>query len=219
MKKPFRKSAAILSSGLLALTLAACGADDTTSPEGVTEEPQEDQFDAFDDEAGEPDQSGTPLDEDGATGSTEGATTSEETQVDIGETIEDPETGDTVEIVSAVRNFESEEERELIEEGGEVVLVEITITPGDDQGGRITPDNFSISWDDGQNYEDDDTDDLEDEMSQANREPLREDDAREQSGWLAFLVEEQTDTYQVQYARSADDATDGFTEQVEIPAP
>ncbi|GAA4105901.1 hypothetical protein [Enteractinococcus coprophilus] len=70
MKTPFKKSAALLGSALLAVTLSACGADDDTSP--VPEEPSTEQFDGFEDEANQPDQSGTPLDEDGAPGTSEG---------------------------------------------------------------------------------------------------------------------------------------------------
>jgi len=70
VKTSLERSAALLSSALLAVTLSACGADDDTSP--VPEEPNTEQFDGFEDEGGEPDQSGTPLDEDGATGTSEG---------------------------------------------------------------------------------------------------------------------------------------------------
>ena len=70
MKTRFEKSAALLGSALLAVTLSACGADDDTSP--VPEEPNTEQFDGFEDEANQPDQSGTPLDEDGAPGTSPG---------------------------------------------------------------------------------------------------------------------------------------------------
>lgn len=70
MKTPWEKSAALLGSALLAITLSACGADDDTSP--VEEEPTTEQFDEFEDDANQPDQSGTPLDDDGATGTEQG---------------------------------------------------------------------------------------------------------------------------------------------------
>lgn len=70
MKISLEKSTALVGSAFLALTLSACGADDDTSP--APEEPNTEQFDTFEDEGGDPDQSGTPLDPDGATGTTEG---------------------------------------------------------------------------------------------------------------------------------------------------
>ncbi|HJF15846.1 MAG TPA: hypothetical protein K8V32_13835 [Enteractinococcus helveticum] len=72
MKTPRQKSVALLGSALLAITLSACGADDDTSP--VEEEPTTEQFDEFEDDANQPGQHGTPLDDDGATSTEEGET-------------------------------------------------------------------------------------------------------------------------------------------------
>ena len=71
MKISSEKFAALLSAGLLAFTLSACGADDDTTP-APEEETSQEQFDTFEDEDSGPDQSGSPLDEDGAPGTDPG---------------------------------------------------------------------------------------------------------------------------------------------------
>jgi hypothetical protein len=152
----------------------------------------------------------------------------EESQVDIGETWEDPDMEDTIEIVSVVRDFPSEEESELIENGGEVVLVEVSATPGEEYGGAISEGDFEISWDDGQEFWMNKTRMVEAEMEDADRpifDRVRRMDGEDHTGWIAFLVDERADTYILEYSRSAaevigsDETIDEFTEELEIPAP
>lgn len=69
MKISSEKFAALLSAGLLAFTLSACGAEDDPPP---APEEETSQFDTFEDEDSGPDQSGSPLDEDGAPGTDPG---------------------------------------------------------------------------------------------------------------------------------------------------
>ncbi|MGO1975351.1 MAG: transcriptional regulator [Propionibacteriaceae bacterium] len=150
-----------------------------------------------------------------------------ESEVEIAKTLKDPDIGDTVEIVSAVRDFPSEEKDDVITEGGEVVLVQVTITPGDEFGGRISDGNFKISWDDGGDFHTNDTRLIADEMEDADH-PALEDisrrDGGEHTGWIAFLVDEKADAYLLEYSRDAakvigsDEEIDEFSEEVEIPA-
>lgn len=148
----------------------------------------------------------------------------EETSIEIGESFTDPDIGDTIEVLSVVRGFASAE----TDEGGEAVLVEVKITPGEEYGGRISAGNFEISWDDGADFWNNKTRMVADEMDAAGY-PVLEDisriDGGEHTGWIAFLVDEQADTYVLQYIRpesnviGSDDVLEEFLVEVEIPAP
>ncbi|MFD7073554.1 transcriptional regulator [Nocardioides sp. NPDC059952] len=151
----------------------------------------------------------------------------EEKEVKIGKTIKDPDMGDTIEVVSAVRDFPSTQEADLIAEGGEVVLLQVKIKPGTEYGGRISEGNFEISWDQGADFEGSDTRLMTEELTAAKRTPLEDvqrRDGGEHTGWIAFQVEEKADTYLVEYERDgakvigSDKTIAEFTEQVEIPA-
>lgn len=208
---PFRSTArsTLITAALLGATFAftACSSsDDDASPseEETTVEATEEESEAAD---------SPPADE---------------AAVEIGESFEDPDIGDSFEVISAVRGFPSEEEADLIADGGEVVLVEVKITPGEEYGGRISDGSFEISWDDGADYWSSKTRMVADEMDAAGY-PVLEDIARrdggEHTGWIAFLVDEAADTYLMQYERpeteviGSDEVLDAFTAEMEIPAP
>lgn len=200
-----RLAAAGLSVGL-ALTLTGCGSEDTKTDADAAVEVE----------------SSSPASE-----SASAAPAGAETEVKIGKTLEDPEMGDTIEIISAVRDFPSTEEADLIADGGEVVLVQVKITPGKEYGGRVSEGNFEISWDKGADFESSDTRLMTEEMTAAKRTPLEDvqrRDGGEHTGWIAFQVDEKADTYLIEYARDgakvigSDKTIAEFTEQVEIPA-
>lgn len=161
---------------------------------------------------------------------TEGATgapAGDQTEVTIGETIEDTDMGDTIEVLSAVRDFPSEEQAEVIDEGGEVVLLEVKVTPGQEYGGLLSIGNFEISWDDGADFWNNQTRMIEDEMNAAGYPPLEDvsrRDGGEHTGWVAFFPQERADTYLLQYSRSgaevigSDETIDEFVTELEIPA-
>lgn len=194
----------------LSLILTGCGTDDDDEPDNTPNDT--DMVDDDEDETDTDDANATPGDE---------------AEVDVSASFEDPDIGDSIEIVSAVRDFPSEEHSDLIEGGGEVLLVELHITPGEDFGGRIADGNFKVSWDDGADFWNNDTRLVADEMEAADR-PVLEDisriDGGDHSGWIAFLVDEKADTYLVEYLRPAaevigsDETLDEFSEEVEIPA-
>ena len=211
----------------VSLVLAACAADEdeatTDTPTNDTDVPaEEDDTDGIEEDDAAADEA-DDLEEDGDT-----AAPADMAEVEVGETLEDPDMGDTVEILSAVRDFPSEEQTELIDGGGEVVLVEVQVTPGDEFGGRISDGNFRISWDDGADFWNNDTRQIEEEMGDADY-PALEDisrrDGGEHTGWIAFFVDERSDTYLLEYSRRAaevigsDEEIDEFAEEVEIPAP
>lgn len=214
-------TAAALAAGF-ALALSACGGSDaadeaapqdTAAEDTAAEESTEDEA-AVDDSAEESDD-------------TAAAPAGEETQVDVGETIEDPDMGDTVEVLSAIRDFPSEEEAELMVDGGEVVLLEVSVMPGDEYGGLVSMGNFEISWDEGDEFWGNKTRLVEEEMDAAGYAPLDDvsrSDGGEHSGWIAFLVDERADTYLVNYERDgakvigSDEEIDAFDQEFEIPA-
>jgi hypothetical protein len=198
-----RLAAAGVSLGL-ALTLAGCGSEETDADAAVEVE------------------SSAPASE-----SPSAATAGAEAEVKIGKTLKDPDMGDTIEVVSAVRDFPSTEEADLIAEGGEVVLLQVKIKPGKEYGGRISDGNFDISWDNGADFESADTRLMTEELTAAKRTPLEDvqrRDGGEHTGWIAFRVDEKADTYIIEYTRDgakvigSDKTIDEFTEQVEIPA-
>lgn len=151
----------------------------------------------------------------------------DQSEVEIGETIDDPDLGDSIEIVSAIRDFPSEEEAELIADGGEVVLLQISVTPSDEWGGRVSAGDFEISWDDGADFWNNKTRMVEDEMTDAGFEPTDGFSRRdgEATAWIAFLPEERQDSYLVRYGRGpaevigSDEEIDSFSTEFEIPAP
>ena len=198
-----RLAAAGLSVGL-ALTLTGCGSEDTKTDAAVEVE------------------SSAPASE-----SPSAAPAGAEAEVKIGKTLKDPEMGDTIEVISAVRDFPSTEEAALIADGGEVVLVQVKIAPGKEYGGRVSEGNFEISWDKGADFESSDTRLMAEEMTAAKRTPLEDvqrRDGGEHTGWIAFQVDEKADTYLIEYTRDgakvigSDKTIAEFTEQVEIPA-
>lgn len=198
-----RLAAGGLSLGL-ALTLTACGSDDSKDDAAVDTE------------------TSAPASE-----SSSAAPAGDEVEVKIGKTFKDPDMGDTVEVISAVRDFQSTEEAELIAEGGEIVLLQVKVTPGKEFGGLIQDGNFQISWDDGADFWSPDTDEVATELTAAKRKPFEDvsrRDGGEHTGWIAFEVDEKADTYVVEYERSgakvigSDKTIAEFKEQVEIPA-
>lgn len=229
LKTTIRSVLAAAAAAGIALTASACG---SATPEGsAAEESVVADDTGADDTAAEGAGSREDAAEaDGASGGdSDGAASSaggEKTEVQIGETIEDPDMGDTLEVLSAVRDFPSEEEADLIADGGEVVLLEVSVSPGEEYGGLVSMNNFKISWDDGVDFWGSKTRMIEDELDDAGY-PVFEDvsrrDGGEHTGWMAFLVDERADTYRVNYERrgaeviGSDDVIDPFEDQFEIP--
>lgn len=222
--KPFRPFLATAAAAGLALTFTACGVGSPGGPDVVPEGEQVETGEAVDAPASE-----DPAVEDGSSAeeSDGAAATGDETVIEIGETIEDPDMGDTIQIHSAVRDFQSDAESELIADGGEVLLLEVTVTPGDEYGGLVSMGGFKLSWDDGEDYWNNKTRMVEDDMEAADF-PVLDDvsrrDGGDHTGWMAFLVDEKSESYLMRYERSgaevigSDEVIDRFREELEIPA-
>ena len=164
---------------------------------------------------------------DGSTGSDSGASSGSQGQVSIGESFEDPEMQDKIEVLSAVRNFDSSKKATAIELGGEVVLLEVKITPGQKYSGLIQSGALTISEDGGSDYRYDQTDGLEAEMRAAGYEPfedIKRRDGGTHTGWLAYVPNEKQDTYTIRYERGpgkvmgTDEKVPEFTKTFDIPA-
>ncbi|MGO3064427.1 transcriptional regulator [Brevibacterium linens] len=164
---------------------------------------------------------------DGSTGSDSGSSSGSQGQVSIGESFEDPEMQDKVEVLSAVRNFDSSRRASAIELGGEVVLLEVKITPGQKYSGLIQSGAFKISEGGGADFRYDQTDGLEAEMRAAGFEPFEDVSRRDggtHQGWLAYVPKEKQDTYTIRYERGAgkvmgtDEKVPEFTTTFDIPA-
>ncbi|WP_166821043.1 transcriptional regulator [Brevibacterium limosum] len=170
---------------------------------------------------------GTAGSDDGTTGSDAGQSSGSQGEVSIGESFEDPEMQDKIEVLSAVRNFDSSQKATSIELGGEVVLLEVKITPGQKYSGLIQSGAFKISDDGGADYRYDQTDGLEAEMRAAGYEPFEDVTRRDggtHQGWLAYVPDEKQDTYTIRYERGpgkvmgTEEKVPEFTTTFDIPS-
>lgn len=147
---------------------------------------------------------GTSGSSDGTSGSSSGQSSGGQGEVSIGESFDDPDMEDKVEVLSAVRNFDSSRRATAVELGGEVVLLEVKVTPGQKYSGLIQSGAFKISNDGGSDYRYDQTDGLEAEMRAAGYEPFEDvtrRDGETHQGWLAYVPDEKKDSYTIRYQR------------------
>ncbi|HJG90744.1 MAG TPA: hypothetical protein K8V81_03365 [Brachybacterium massiliense] len=235
------RGAALAAATMLALT--ACGGTDETTetpdaPAAGVEE-QEDDAAAEDadteeadgaDEDAEADEADDSAAEDGseddaAEKDAEGgdAAAGEGAVVEIGTEFTDEETGDVITIVSAVRHNPTEFYMATDNPDGEMIYLEVTVTPGDIYGGVISQSDFLLD-DDGEevNY----AASADDEMIEAGFEyfdgPSRRDG--EATGYIPIYVETTGDTLQGAYVRpemkilGEDETVPEFRGEFEIPA-
>ena len=235
------RGAALAAATMLALT--ACGGTDETTetpdaPAAGVEE-QEDDAAAEDadteeadgaDEDAEADEADDSAAEDGseddaAEEDAEGgdAAAGEGAVVEIGTEFTDEETGDVITIVSAVRHNPTEFYMATDNPDGEMIYLEVTVTPGDIYGGVISQSDFLLD-DDGEevNY----AASADDEMIEAGFEyfdgPSRRDG--EATGYIPIYVETTGDTLQGAYVRpemkilGEDETVPEFRGEFEIPA-
>ena len=235
------RGAALAAATMLALT--ACGGTDETTetpdaPAAGVEE-QEDDAAAEDadteeadgaDEDAEADEADDSAAEDGseddaAEEDAEGgdAAAGEGAVVEIGTEFTDEETGDVITIVSAVRHNPTEYYMASDNPDGEMIYLEVTVTPGDIYGGVISQSDFLLD-DDGEevNY----AASADDEMIEAGFEyfdgPSRRDG--EATGYIPIYVETTGDTLQGAYVRpemkilGEDETVPEFRGEFEIPA-
>ncbi|WP_054952799.1 hypothetical protein [Flaviflexus massiliensis] len=232
---------------VLALTLAACGGDgddtetteetsaaeevDETESETEADEPEEDEATETE-ESDETESIGTEEPEESESGDAaedadEGSESSVSgTPVEINAEFVDEETSDKITIVQALRDVPSERDSVYIEEGGEVVYIEVQIEAGSDFGGSISSNDFYIQYD---GEEDRAKGVLRDEISAQGLEPFENFSRRDGSSeslWLAFTIEgERADTYTGVYVRpetkilGEDQVLPEFRSEFTIPAP
>ena len=236
----FTRGAALAAATMLALT--ACGGTDETTetpdaPAAGVEE-QEDDAAAEDadteeadgaDEDAEADEADDSAAEDGSEDDAAekdaegGDAAAEGSVVEIGTEFTDEETGDVITIVSAVRHAPTEFYMATDNPDGEMIYLEVTVTPGDIYGGVISQSDFLLD-DDGEevNY----AASADDEMIEAGFEyfdgPSRRDG--EATGYIPIYVETTGDTLQGAYVRpemkilGEDETVPEFRGEFEIPA-
>ena len=234
------RGAALAAATMLALT--ACGGTDETTetpdaPAAGVEE-QEDDAAAEDadteeadgaDEDAEADEADDSAAEDGSEDDAAekdaegGDAAAEGSVVEIGTEFTDEETGDVITIVSAVRHNPTEYYMASDNPDGEMIYLEVTVTPGDIYGGVISQSDFLLD-DDGEevNY----AASADDEMIEAGFEyfdgPSRRDG--EATGYIPIYVETTGDTLQGAYVRpemkilGEDETVPEFRGEFEIPA-
>src|SRR5699024_4825964 len=188
------------------------GTGSTESEQAGSDEPASDSGASSADEGSAASEAGTTSDEDasgtddGAGGSEEGQSSGSQAEVSIGESFEDPEMQDKIEVLSAVRNFDSSKKATSIELGGEVVLLEVKITPGQKYSGLIQSGDCKIADDGRAEYRHDQTSGVAAEMKAAGYAPVeavpRRDGGSHQRG-SACVTDEQQDPYEIRYERGA----------------
>jgi len=209
------------------------GTGSTESEQAGSDEPASDSGASSSDEGSAASEAGTTSDEDasgtddGASGSDEGKSSGSQAEVSIDESLKDPEMDDSIEVLSAVRNFESSEKASAIELGGEVVLLEVKVTPGQKYGGLVSIGDFEISYDGGNAYHYNQTSGVEEEMEAAGYTPMENVSRRDggtHQGWIAFVPSEQADTYKIRYERGEGEVmgtgekVPAYTEVFDIPS-
>lgn len=204
-----------VSSLSLALTIAGCSgsAEESTTPPAATTTEASTQ----------PSTGGEPTESTSSEPTEQGA---EPTEVKVGEKFTDPDTDDVIEIIKVIRDFDSEEQADVIADGGEVVLVQVKVSPGEKYGGAVSEGAFQISWD-GDEFWSNKTRLVTEDLEAADLEAfdrISRRDGGSQTGWIAFVVDERTDSYQLQYTRDAakvigsDETIDEFVKEIEIPS-
>ena len=196
---------------------AAAEDADTEEADGADEDTEADEADDSAAEDGSEDDAAEKDAEGGDAAAGEGAV------VEIGTEFTDEETGDVITIVSAVRHNPTEFYMATDNPDGEMIYLEVTVTPGDIYGGVISQSDFLLD-DDGEevNY----AASADDEMIEAGFEyfdgPSRRDG--EATGYIPIYVETTGDTLQGAYVRpemkilGEDETVPEFRGEFEIPA-
>lgn len=121
-------------------------------------------------------------------------------EVEVGESVEDPELGNTVEVTKIVRDFASEDFANIAGDGGEIVLVEIDAKAGDEFSGGVNG-PFKLRAD---GTDSSSTSIVDDELEAAGMTPFDGPSRGEEAtGWLAFQVNTRADSYEFVYTRLA----------------
>ncbi|QFQ31446.2 hypothetical protein EEW87_015595 [Janibacter melonis] len=121
-------------------------------------------------------------------------------EVEVGESVEDPELGNTVEVTKIVRDFASEDFANIAEDGGEIVLVEIDAKAGDEFSGGVNG-PFKLRAD---GTDSSSTSIVDDELEAAGMTPFDGPSRGEEAtGWLAFQINTRADSYEFVYTRLA----------------
>lgn len=146
-------------------------------------------------------------------------------EVQINKVLSDPEVGDKVTIISAIRGASYPSVAEKIAEGSELVLLQVKITPSGDFGGLVSPGSFRLNKADGdqERYTSRIDDELEADGKLVLDAPRRDGEA---TGWVAFLLDddEKAATYTGEYTRNAakvigeDKTLAEFKGEFEVPA-
>ena len=196
---------------------AAAEDADTEEADGADEDTEADEADDSAAEDGSEDDAAEKDAEGGDAAAGEGAV------VEIGTEFTDEETGDVITIVSAVRHNPTEFYMATDNPDGEMIYLEVKVTPGDIYGGVISQSDFLLD-DDGEevNY----AASADDEMIEAGFEyfdgPSRRDG--EATGYIPIYVETTGDTLQGAYVRpemkilGEDETVPEFRGEFEIPA-
>ena len=160
-----------------------------------------------------------------ASAETSTAPPAEATPVKINASLQDKEVGDKVEVVSAIRHAAYPSVADALERGGELVLLEVKVTPSGQFGGLIAASAFRLVGANGDQVRSKTS--LEAEMK-ADGKPLLDAPRRDgaATGWVAVLLDEDQagETYEGIYIRreakviGQDKTLPEFTGKFSVPA-
>jgi len=214
------RGAALAAATMLALT--ACGGTDDAPAEHHAEDTEDTEGteDGEDDAAAE---DGAAAEGDDASEGEDAAGAGAGAVVEIGTEFTDEETGDVITVVSAVRGNDTEYYLASDNPDGEMIYLEVSVTPGDTYGGVVSQRDFYLE-DGGEevNY----AASADDEMIEAGYDyfdgPSRRDG--EATGYIPIYVEATGDTLKGAYVRpemkilGEDETVPEFRAEFEIPA-
>lgn len=177
----------------VALLLTACGGEESAETDAASTASASETSSATEASASESSSSETSASE-------TSAPAGEMEEVEVGESVEDPELGNTVEVTKIVRDFASEDFANIAEDGGEIVLVEIDAKAGDEFSGGVNG-PFKLRAD---GTDSSSTSIVDDELEAAGMTPFDGPSRGEEAtGWLAFQVNTRADSYDFVYTRLA----------------
>lgn len=212
--------------GLIALSLSGCGM--LARGDGAHDDGDDGGRDGSDGGGGDDGAAGDDGDaqaSDGGGDEATGGASGQGTEVPIDETFTDEQLGDTFTVVSVLRDMPSERHASFIEEGGEVIYLQIEISPGD-FGGAIGSNSFILNR--GTPGEDNAELGLVSEIEEHGYEVLQTYPRREGASgplWMAFTIHEQRqDTYTCTYVREQGEMMDSgevvpeYVHEFQIPS-
>lgn len=185
--------------------LSACGQDDRpaeqTTQQQTSEAPPTTQESSEQQPSSEQQTSESPS----ASEDDDNGGESAQREVKIGKVFNDKAVGDRIEIISAIRHFPADSVKQYTKDGGEVVLLQVKVTPSGQYGGVVSTTNFALKGGDSRPVKARSS--LDKDITAGGKKPLGMASRRKGAaeGWVGFLMREDDAAkhYEAAYLRAA----------------